>query len=272
MEAEQKRPAWLNPDHPNYDRWAKGRDLSIKRAEAVRKIILSARECKNLDILDLGSGEGGTSVVLAEQNNVISYDLGLLRLQRQKSLCPDYSLVNGNSGYLPFRNRSFDIVILQDVIEHIRERELLVNEVTRVLRYNGVIYVSTPNKHSVVNILADPHWGMPILSILKRSAIKKYFLRRFRKEDMRRSDIAELLSLDELKKLFTGYRLSLYTKEIVELLSKDPAGILWSSLHTAFYNLLKKSGLFFILKKIAHNDQGFLNNFFTPTFYIIFKK
>ncbi len=272
MEAEQEIPAWLNPGHPNYDRWARGRDLSRKRAEVVRKIISVVSSCQDLDILDLGSGEGGTSGLFAEQNRVISYDLSLLRLKRQKKYLPDSGLVNGTSANLPFRNSSFDLVILQDVIEHVQERKLLVNELTRVLRYDGIIYLSTPNKYSAINILADPHWGIPLLSILKRSAIKIYFLRLFRREDMVRSDIAELLSLNELKKLFAGYRLSLNTKEIVELLSKDPAGILWSSFHISIYKLLQKSGLFFILKKIANNDQGILNNLFTPTFYIILKK
>ncbi len=153
-----------------------------KRAEVARIIITTTRECKNLDILDLGSGEGGTSALLAEQNNVISCDLSLIRLQRQKVLGRGYDLVNGTSGYLPFRNVSFDLIILQDVIEHIQDREVLVKELIRVLRNDGLIYLSTPNKYSVINILSDPHWGIPLLALFQKGCNKKIFSRALKKK------------------------------------------------------------------------------------------
>lgn len=272
MVAEEKNIYWLDSGHPNYERWKRGRHASGKRAGVVMKIISPMKDCRNLNVLDLGSGEGGTSYLFAETNKVISYDLSLLRLKRQHQSDDNYFLLNGRAENLPFRDSFFDLIILQDVLEHVENRELLVNEIYRVLKRNGMIYISTPNKYSVMNIISDPHWGMPLISLFSREIIKNYFLRFFRKTDFKRKDIAELLSLKELKNMFGYYVFYIKTKEAVQILSEDPEGILWSSFHIFIYRLLKKTGLFFIIRKSANNRFGIINNFISPTFYIILVK
>ena len=71
----------------------------------------------------------------------------------------------------------------------------MIDDLTSLLKNNGIIYLSTPNKYSLINIISDPHWGMPLISLFNRNQIKKYFLRNFRKSDYQREDVAELLSL-----------------------------------------------------------------------------
>ncbi len=55
MEIEVEKPAWLNPDHPNYKRWERARELALDRAKIAGEIISSYKICKDLNILDLGS-------------------------------------------------------------------------------------------------------------------------------------------------------------------------------------------------------------------------
>ncbi len=264
--------AWLDQKHPNFNRWKRGRDLRYKRAAVVKEIISSVVKCENLDILDLGSGEGGTSALFAENNNVISYDLSLLRLKRQQDFSINYPLINGRAEILPFRNSSFDMIILQDVIEHIEQPGLFIQEVSRILRQNGSVYLSTPNRKSIFNLVSDPHWGIPLLALFKRPAIKKYFLRYFRKSEMGRNDLAQLFSLTELKLLFKEYRLYLKTAETVTILDQNPGGILWSSFHLLLFKLLRITGTILVLKKLASDKEGLINNYFTPTFYAMLKK
>ncbi len=272
MEVDREKAVWLDPFHPNYKRWQRGRNVAAERAAVVYKIVSAHKICSGMTVLDLGSGEGGTSSLFAESNYVVSYDLSLLRLKRQQNIERNYSLINGDGGFLPFRDSSFDLIILQDVIEHTGNRTLLIKELSRILNKTGIIYLSTPNKYSVLNIIADPHWGIPFLCLFSKTVIKKYFLRFFRMEDSDREDIAELLSLNELEKLFSGYCLKLKTREIISLLSENPKGILWSSFHFLLYKTLKMSGLFFILTKTADNSSGFINKYITPTFYVIMNK
>jgi predicted rRNA methylase YqxC with S4 and FtsJ domains len=78
-----QNPAWLDESHPNFDRWKRSRELSIERGKFVHSIINQKVNANNLSVLDLGSGEGGTSKVFSENNFVVSLDLNLIRLQRQ---------------------------------------------------------------------------------------------------------------------------------------------------------------------------------------------
>jgi len=46
---------------------------------------------------------------------------------------------------LPYRDASFDLVILKDILEHVIDPEALAGEARRVLRPNGRVIISLPN-------------------------------------------------------------------------------------------------------------------------------
>jgi 2-polyprenyl-3-methyl-5-hydroxy-6-metoxy-1,4-benzoquinol methylase len=273
MEVAAKQIPWLDEKHPNYKRWKRAREISIERGKFVRSIISRLRECRDLKILDFGSGEGGTSNVLSEDNIVTSFDVNKIRLQRQKDSISTLNLLCGSSSSLPFKNNSFDLIILQDVVEHLDDREELINNIYNLLNDNGMIYLSTPNKLSVINIIADPHWGVPLVSLLKRENVRKYFLNYFRKSERSRKDIAELLSLKNIYELFADkFEVQLFTTNSVNELFKGNKGIVWSDFHLKLSHNLKKVKLDKLITKLANNRTGFINRFFTPTFYIALKR
>ncbi|MCJ7553319.1 MAG: class I SAM-dependent methyltransferase, partial [Ignavibacteriaceae bacterium] len=228
-----------------------------------------------LTILDLGSGEGGTSYTLSRNNFVVSLDYSFTRLKRHSQNFDkiDHYRINSNAKLLPFASISFDLIILQDVIEHINETELLIIELNRILKPGGIIYLSTPNRFSVFNIISDPHWGMPFLSLFKRKAIKNFYLKKFRKDEIERKDIAELFSLNDLIKIFSNYfDVKLYTKFAVEELFKGNKGIVWSDFHLSLVKLTAMFKLDKLILRIVNNKLGIVNKFFTPAFFLIFKK
>jgi len=273
MEVAEKQIPWLDEKHPNYERWKRAREISIERGKFVRSIISKVCEYQKLKILDIGSGEGGTSQVLSEVNNVTSFDMNKIRLQRQQNSFSNFNLLCGSSSSLPFKNNSLDLIILQDVLEHLNNREKLINNIYNLLNDKGMIYLSTPNKFSVINVIADPHWGVPLVSLLKRESISKYFLRYFRKSEINRQDIAELLSLKNIYELFADkFELQLYTIHSVNELFKDNKGIVWSDFHLKLLHTLKKVKLDRVITKLANNRMGLINRFFTPTFYMLFIK
>jgi len=273
MEVAEKQIPWLDEKHPNYERWKRAREISIERGKFVLSIISKVRNCQNLKILDIGSGEGGTSEVLSQDNILISFDMNKIRLLRQQNSFSNFNLLCGSSSSLPFKNNSFDLIILQDVLEHLDNREELINSIYNLLNDNGMIYLSTPNKFSVINIIADPHWGVPLVSILKRDSVKKYFLKYFRKSEMNRNDIAELLSLKNIYELFVDkFEMELFAIHSVNELFKGNKGIVWSDFHLKLLHTLKKVKLDKVITTLANNRMGFINRFFTPTFYMVFKK
>jgi len=101
MEVAKKQIPWLDEKHPNYKRWKRARDISIERGKFVRSIISKMGECQNLKILDFGSGEGGTSKILSEDNNVTSFDMNKIRLLRQQNSFSNFNLLCGSSSSLP---------------------------------------------------------------------------------------------------------------------------------------------------------------------------
>jgi hypothetical protein len=149
----------------------------------------------------------------------------------------------------------------------------LINNVYNLLNDNGMIYLSTPNKFSVINIIADPHWGVPLVSLLNRDSVRKYFLNYFRKSEMNRKDIAESLSLKNIYELFGDkFEVQLFTIHSVNELFKGNKGIVWSDFHLKLLHILKKVKLDKVITTLANNRMGFINRFFTPTFYMVFNK
>jgi len=52
--------------------------------------------------------------------------------------------VIGDAHYLPFKNNSFDLVIIQAVLEHVKYPKKVVNEIYRVLKKKGHVYAEVP--------------------------------------------------------------------------------------------------------------------------------
>jgi 2-polyprenyl-3-methyl-5-hydroxy-6-metoxy-1,4-benzoquinol methylase len=272
MEVEKEIQREYNPEHPNYERWQKARELSDERAKFVERIVSNEITPDRLKILDVGSGEGSTSVLFSQNNFVVSLEPKPERIKKNEKSNSLYQVI-ADSLSLPFKHTFFDLIILQDVIEHLNINKKLIDDLTFSLMDDGLIYLSTPNKHSLINIIADPHWGMPFLCLFKRDQIKKYFLKYFRKSDYKRDDIAELLSINQLYDLFGQYySLKIFTKFSVEYLLAGGKGLVWSKFHLRLVKMVNIFGLKKILMSIANDKPGIINKFFTPTFYIILKK
>jgi 2-polyprenyl-3-methyl-5-hydroxy-6-metoxy-1,4-benzoquinol methylase len=272
MEVEKEIQREYNPAHPNYERWQKARDLSDERAKFVENVLSTELVTRGLKILDIGAGEGSTSKILSKNNFVFSLEPKFERIKKNEktnSLQP----VIAEGLKLPFQSSSFDLIILQDVIEHLNINKEFVDDLNHLLKKNGIIYLSTPNRLSIINIISDPHWGMPFLSLFNRSQIKKYFLKNFRKSDYNRNDIAELLSLKDLFDLFNkNFAIQICTKFSINYLLNGGKGLVWSKFHLRLVKAVNSLGLQKLLIRIANNKHGLLNKFFTPTFYIILKK
>lgn len=264
-------PAWLDKDHPNYVRWKRAREISEERGKFVQSVLSKEIIPAGLHILDLGSGEGGTAKVLSEKNEVVSFDINSERLQRQGKNHSQKIL--GDSEHLPFSSSSFDVIIMQDVIEHLQSKRKIIDSLHTLLKKNGIIYLSTPNKFSFFNVIADPHFGLPLVSLMKRKNINKFFLKYFRKKDYNRKDIAELSSLKNLLSLFEEkFEIRLFTSHSVKELFNGNKGIVWSNFHLKLVGAANKLRIGRLINLMANDKPGLLNKFFTPTFYFTLKK
>ena len=52
---------------------------------------------------------------------------------------------------IPFPNNFFDSIVAGELIEHLKEPELFLKEANRLLKKDGVLIITTPNKDSLIN-------------------------------------------------------------------------------------------------------------------------
>ena len=100
-------------------------------------------------VLDIGCGSGHGSFVLADKfSNVMGVDvspeaISYARLNWQK---PNIEYKEGSGTKIPYSDNLFDSVVAYEVFEHICDWQKFLAEIKRVLKPNGLVYISTPNK------------------------------------------------------------------------------------------------------------------------------
>lgn len=99
------------------------------------------------NVLDLGSGEGyGSTRLDTADRKIVGVDVAAdAALHAQKSYpAATFTLYDGCT--LPFADDSFDAVVAFQMIEHVERDADLVSEIGRVLRPDGLLVLTTPNR------------------------------------------------------------------------------------------------------------------------------
>jgi ubiquinone/menaquinone biosynthesis C-methylase UbiE len=100
--------------------------------------------------LDLGCGKGREITdVRSAAAFVVGCDVG-------EGVCKNSFVsarVRGDGQMLPFRDESFDVVIMDYVVEHLEYPDRCATETFRVLRAGGHLFLRTPNLYHYVSII-----------------------------------------------------------------------------------------------------------------------
>ena len=99
------------------------------------------------NILDLGCGEGrGLKLLLETCQNYTAFDQNEIVLNRLRSEYPQHNFRHQSvPPFAGMADNAFDFVVTFQVIEHINNDELFVDEILRVLKPGGTAIISTPN-------------------------------------------------------------------------------------------------------------------------------
>ena len=145
------------------------------------------------NVLDVGCGSLLETFYLSKKGfNVTSLDLNhdLLKQYYKKYNWKGIKkplLTSENLESLLIKKSKFDLILTFDVIEHVEDLEFFLNQLHSLLKINGHIFVSVPNKFSITEIYAyillklykimryQPALGVPHLHFYGTKGWKKKF-------------------------------------------------------------------------------------------------
>ena len=130
--------------------------------------ILDFRRKDEFRILDDGTGQGVIAKGLSNRGTIIGIDRSSeFSGKRNRRGNPQFLRVVGE--FLPFKAKSFDVIISQMVLEHVFKVEKYLEEIYRVLEEKGILYLAFPNRGFPI----EPHTHIPIIPYFPHGLFQK---------------------------------------------------------------------------------------------------
>ena len=117
--------------------------------EHVHRYLLAREFCRGKDVLDVASGEGYGSALLSQvARSVVGVDLdeGSITHAKVSYARPNLRFCVGDARQIPLAEKSVDIVVSFETLEHLAEHDIFLDEIQRVLRPGGALIISSPER------------------------------------------------------------------------------------------------------------------------------
>ncbi|MBN1561287.1 methyltransferase domain-containing protein [candidate division KSB1 bacterium] len=254
--------------------WDNYRQFARARGELVLHILSGYMPIAGAAILDFGCGSGGVALALAAagaQVTAFDVDREKCALLREAIRNSDLNItVQHDIDRAPAH---CDAIILLDVIEHVLNPRQRLLHLHQLLKPDGFVYLSTPNKLSFFNALQDPHFSLPLVSLMRRKCVKMLVADVLRWQAKERIDFPQLLSLRQLASAFAsaGFAWHFINTQVVRYAWQKPEAVWNRQIHLALIRFMQKTSLG-SAEKIASDEIGFYNRWLNPTWYIVAQK
>lgn len=130
--------------------------------------------------LDIGAGKGSMArFLLRYTDKVVCLDkekeeIAFLK-KRFKNKQRSLSFVVSDARKLPFKRESFDLIFSNCVLEHIKDDEKVLAEISRCLKPGGKLIMALPNRQIKAGYFKSLVYKQPFWRFLVDPACKKYF-------------------------------------------------------------------------------------------------
>lgn len=133
------------------DKYKKDFSAFLLHANHIKTYDFAAPYCKGKKVLNVGCFIGyGETRIFSQAKEIIAIDTDekALEFARQNRFIPNAKFKKADARQLPFSNKTFDIVIAFQLVEHIPLTEVhsFLQEVGRVLKEKGLLFIVTPNR------------------------------------------------------------------------------------------------------------------------------
>ncbi|MGO9271381.1 MAG: methyltransferase domain-containing protein [Terriglobia bacterium] len=166
----------------NAGAWRSYASREIQRGREIVRLVRERIPLAGRSVLDVGCGYGGTLIAFAEQAaDVVGIEIDEERARTGKKRLTDLGI---KAGYrrddickagVERRLGTFDVIVAQDVLEHVLDPGRTIRTLSSLLRPGGVIYAQMGNKYSPDQLLADHHYGRAGITLLAREQAIDYF-------------------------------------------------------------------------------------------------
>jgi SAM-dependent methyltransferase len=133
--------------------------------------------------LEIGTGRGGKGIAYAKEGmqvTALDVDLPSLELGEHAARSRGASIhfLAGDGAVLPFPPEHFDAILLDSVIEHVRDPQSLLRECKRVLKRGGIVFIVFPPYYGPLSGHIDDYIMIPWFHLLPRRIVRQTLLAR----------------------------------------------------------------------------------------------
>ncbi len=130
--------------------------------EHIHRYLVAREHINGGRVLDLACGEGyGTAILAQKAEQVIGIDKDREAVERATSKYANASLrfQTGDCLQTKLESNSFDYIVSFETIEHLDSPTDFVRELKRLLKPEGLLFISSPDKreYTEVNKISNPH-------------------------------------------------------------------------------------------------------------------
>jgi ubiquinone/menaquinone biosynthesis C-methylase UbiE len=121
----------------------------VIRLEHLHRYAFVRSLAEGQDVLDIACGEGYGSAMMSENaKSVIGVDIAAdaVAYASQAYVSENLTFLEGSATKIPVADSSVDVVVSFETIEHLEDHEAMLAEIKRVLRPDGILVISSPNK------------------------------------------------------------------------------------------------------------------------------
>lgn len=154
--------------------------ISSSTIEHLHRYALALEFVKNKIVVDIASGEGyGSNLLAKEAKKVIGIDLDIEAIQHasNKYCKENLSYMQGSADLIPLDSDSIDIVVSFETIEHHDKHDEMLQEFKRILKPDGVLIISSPDKlyYSEIPNITNKYHVKELYTNEFEILLKKYF-------------------------------------------------------------------------------------------------
>lgn len=161
------------------ERYVPGTHGSIE-LEHLHRYFIAREFSRDKFVLDIASGEGYGSAILADvAATVVGVDISLEAVMHSREVYKKENLrfLEGSCSKIPLPDASVDVVVSFETIEHHDEHQKMMLEIKRVLRADGILIISSPDKqnYSIEPNLSNPHHVKELYCQEFKSLLSQFF-------------------------------------------------------------------------------------------------